>query len=134
VKTLAFVIGLCIIAVGAIGILTPSALVWVAQRFGTPVKWYAIGAVRVAFGVLLLSVAKASRAPRTLRVVAFIPLVAGLGALATPSLGFERARAAVDWWVLLGSGYLRLTAILLLALGGFVAYACAPARRAAESR
>jgi hypothetical protein len=128
VKTLAFVIGLYILAVGAIGIFTPSGLVWIAQRFATPVDWYAIAAVRVAFGVLLISVAKASRAPRTLRVVGFIPLVA---ALATPFVGVERARAIIEWWSLQGSGFVRLSVIPLLALGRFVAYACAPARCAA---
>jgi hypothetical protein len=131
VKTLAFVMGLCIVAVGAIGIVTPSALVWIARRFGTAADWYALAAVRLAFAALLLWVASASRAPRTLRVVALIPLVAGLAALATPFVGVERARAALDWWSGLGSGYVRLTAVPLLALGGFIAYACAPTRRPA---
>jgi hypothetical protein len=130
VKALAFVAGLGILAVGEIGLLMPSTLVWIAQRFGTPLQWYAIGAVRVAFGVLLLSVAATSRAPRTLRVVAFIPLLAGLGALATPFVGVERARAILEWWSQLGPGYVRLSALSLLLLGGFIAYACAPARRA----
>jgi hypothetical protein len=53
VKTLAFVIGLYILAVGAIGICAPSSLVWIAQRFTTPVDWYALTAVRVAVGGLL---------------------------------------------------------------------------------
>jgi hypothetical protein len=132
VKTLAFVMGLCILAVGAIGIVTPSALVGIALRFGTPTEWYALGAVRIALGVLLLWVAKSSRAPRTLRVVAFIPLLAGLGALATPFVGVERARATLEWWTRLGPGYLRLSAIPLLVLGGVIAYACAPARRTAS--
>jgi hypothetical protein len=130
VKALAFVAGLGMLAVGEIGLLMPSTLVWIAQRFGTPLQWYAIGAVRVAFGVLLLSVAATSRAPRTLRVVAFIPLLAGLGALATPFVGIERARAILEWWSQLGPGYVRLSALSLLLLGGFIAYACAPARRA----
>ena len=129
-KALAFVAGLGILAVGEIGLLMPSTLVWIAQRFGTPLQWYAIGAVRVAFGVLLLSVAATSRAPRTLRVVAFIPLLAGLGALVTPLVGIERARAILEWWSQLGPGYVRLSALSLLLLGGFIAYACAPARRA----
>jgi hypothetical protein len=87
--------------------------------------------VRVAVGVLLFSVAKTSRAPRMLRVVAFIPLLAGLGALATPFVGVERARATLQWWSRLGFGYIRLTAIAVQLLGGFIAYACAPGRRAA---
>ena len=125
-KTLAFAIGLCIITVGVIGFITPSALIWIAQRFGTPTEWYAIGAVRVALGLLLLSVAKTSRAPQMLRVVAFVPLLAGLGALAMPLIGVERARATLDWWSHLGSVYIRLSVIPLLALGGLIAYACAP--------
>ena len=93
-KTLAFVIGLCIIAVGAVGILTPSGLIWIAQHSLAPGKlYYFIAAFRVAFGLLLLSVASASRAPRTHRVVAFIPLVAGI---ATPFVGVERAPAIIE--------------------------------------
>ena len=127
VKTLAFVIGLCIIAVGAVGILAPSGLIWIAQHSIAPGELYFIAAFRVAFGLLLLSVASASRAPKTLRVVAFIPLVAGI---ATPFVGVERAPAIIEWWSQQGSGVVRVTAVLVLALGGFFAYACAPARRA----
>lgn len=127
-KTLAFLIGLIIIAVGAVGILAPSGLVWLAQHSVTPGMLYFIAAFRVAFGLLLISVASASRAPKALRVFAFIPLVAGI---ATPFVGVERAPAMIEWWLQQGSGLVRLLAVLLLALGGFVAYACAPSRRAA---
>jgi hypothetical protein len=127
VKTLAFVIGLYILAVGVIGMIAPSSLIWIAQRFTTPMDWYALAAVRIAVGLLLLSVAKASRTPRTLRVVAFVPLIA---ALAIPVLGVEHARATVEWWMAQGSGLIRLSAVPLLALGGVIVYACAPARRA----
>jgi ABC-type multidrug transport system permease subunit len=93
VKTLAFVMSLVIIAVGAVGILAPPALVWIAQHSLAPVELYAIAAVRVAFGLLLISVASASRVPKTLRVVAFIPLVAGI---ATPFVGIERAQTVIE--------------------------------------
>src|SRR5262245_40674034 len=109
-------IGLCVAAVGAVGILAPSALVWIGQRFTTAGEWYVLGVVRVAFGLVLMSVAKSSRAPRTLRVVACIPLLAGLGALATPMVGLERARATIDWWSRQGPGVVRLPAVALLAL------------------
>ena len=130
-KTLAFAVGLAIAAVGVIGLLEPGALVSISQRFATPMDWYVLGAIRVAFGLLLLSVAKASRMPRALRVVAFIPILAGLGALATPLIGLERARATLEWWSRQGAGVARLSAAALVALGGFVAYACHPARGAA---
>jgi len=60
--------------------------------------------------------------------VGVIPLVA---AIATPFVG-ERAPAIIEWWSQQGSGLVRLSVVRLLALGGFVAYACAPARRAAS--
>ena len=41
-------------------------------------------------------------------------------------LGIERARAIIEWWLQQGSGVVRLTGVLVLALGGFVAFACAP--------
>jgi hypothetical protein len=126
VKTLAFVIALSIMAVGAIGIFTPSGLVWIARHSITAGELYFFAGFRVAFGVLLLSVASASRAPRTLRVVAFIPIAAGI---ATPFIGVEHAPAIIEWWAQQGSGVVRVTAGLVLALGGFLAYACTSDRR-----
>jgi hypothetical protein len=128
VKTLAFVIGLLILTVGVIGMVVPSALQWIAGRLESPRAWYALAVIRVLLGVLLLVVAKSSRAPRALRVVAFVPLVAGL---AIPLVGVPWARATVEAWSLQGPGVLRLSAIPVLLLGGFIAYACAPARGAA---
>src|SRR5262245_7664160 len=121
---------MCIVVVGRAGSLAPGPLLWIGQWFTTAGEWYVLGTVRVAFGLLLMSVAKTSRAPRTLRLVACIPLLAGLGALATPMVGLERARAMIEWWSRQGADVARLTAVPLLALGGFVAYACDPARRA----
>jgi hypothetical protein len=45
----------------------------------------------------------------------------GFAALATPFLALERARATLEWWSRLGSGYVRLSAIPVLILGGVVA-------------
>ncbi len=123
-KTLAFVIGLLIVAVGAVGILAPSALLWIAQHVVTTLELYAIAVVRVAIGLLLLAVAPTSRAPRTLRVLGAITVVAGI---VTPFLGVARVQAIADWVSQQGSGLLRLTALVALAIGSFVAYACAPA-------
>jgi hypothetical protein len=131
VKALAFVFGLCILTVGIVGILAPSGLVWIAQHFVTSGPFYVIAAVRVAFGLVLISVASASRAPKALRVLGYVILIAGVTTALTGLLGVERARASIEWWVQQGSGVVRLTGVLVLALGGFVAYTCAPARRAA---
>src|SRR5260221_13594287 len=70
-KTLAFVFGLCIIAFGAVGILAPSGLVWIAQHFVTSGAFYVAAAVRVSFGLVFISVASASRSPNALRVLGY---------------------------------------------------------------
>jgi hypothetical protein len=131
VKNLAFVFGLCIFAVGAVGVLAPSSLVWFAQHFNTSGAFFVIAAVRVAFGLILITVASASRAPKALLVLGYIILIAGITTAVTGLAAIGRARIAIDWWLQQGSSVFRLTAVLIMALGGFVAYACAPARRAA---
>ncbi|MEO8615163.1 MAG: hypothetical protein ABI600_08490 [Luteolibacter sp.] len=130
-KTLAFGMALLIMAVGAIGIIVPSALVWIAQHAVTSGVFYVIAAVRVAFGLILISVASVSRAPKTLRVLGYFILIAGITTALIGLFAIERAHAIIEWWLQQGSGVIRLTGILVLAFGGFITYACAPARRPA---
>ena len=128
-KNLALVVGLCIATVGGVGILAPSGLVWIAQHSVTPSVFYLIAMVRVGFGLVLISAASASRAPKALRVLGYVILIAGITTALTGLLAIGRARSIIDWWLQQGLGVVRLTGVLVLALGGFVAYACAPARR-----
>ena len=127
-KTLAFVIGLLIAAVGAVGIIAPSGLVWIAEHSVTSGAFYVIATVRVAFGLVLISAASVSRAPKTLRVLGYLILIAGITTALMGLVAMERTHAIIEWWLRQESGVVRLTGIPLLALGGFVAYACAPAR------
>ena len=128
-KDLAFVVALLILGVGAVGILVPSGLVWIAQHSVTSGAFYVIATVRIAFGLVLISVASVSRAPKTVRVLGYLILIAGITTALTGLVAIERARAIIEWWLQHGSGVVRLTGILVLALGGFIAYVCAPARR-----
>jgi len=130
VKTLAFVFGLCISAVGAIGIFAPSGLVWLAQHFVTSGAFYVIAAVRIAFGLILISVASASRAPKALRVIGYVILILGITTALTGLVAIGQARGAIEWWLRQGSGVFLFTDVLIMALGGFIVYACAPTRRA----
>jgi hypothetical protein len=134
VKTLAFVFGLCVGAFGVVGILVPSGPAWLAREFVTPGAFYAIAAVRITFGFILIKVAPASRMPRALRVLGFVVLLLGVTAALVGAAEIERARSMIEWWLQQGAGVERLTAVLILALGGFVAYACAPIRGAAAER
>ena len=130
-KTLTFVIGLMIAAIGAVAVIAPSGLVWIAENSATSGGFYLIGAVRAAFGLLLIAAASGSRAPRTLRVLGYVVLAAGIATAVTGLVAMESARAAIEWWLRQEPGVVRLTGIPLLALGNFVAWACAPTRRAA---
>jgi hypothetical protein len=131
VKTLAFGVALVIMAIGTVGILVPSGLVWIAQHSLTSGAFYVIATIRVAFGLILISVASASRAPKTLRILGYLILISGVTTALTGLVAIERARVIIEWWSQQGPSVLRLTGVPVLALGGFVAYACAPVRRAA---
>jgi hypothetical protein len=131
VKTLAYVIGLFIASVGIVGLIVPSFLVWIAGHFVSSGAFYVVAVVRVAVGLLLISVAPDTRAPRTIRVLGGLLVIAGIGAAVTALVAIGRATAIIDWWLRQGSGVVRLTGIPLIILGGFVAYVCAPSRRSA---
>jgi hypothetical protein len=126
VKTLAFVFGLCISAVGAVGIIAPSGLVWLAQQFNTSGAFYLLATVRITFGLVLITVAPTSRAPKAVRVLGYVILILGITTALTGLAAIAGARRAIEWWLQQGSGVFRLTGVLILGLGGFVAYACAP--------
>ena len=130
-KNLAFIVGLLILAASAVGVVVPSGAIWIAQHAYTSGAFYLIGAVRVAFGCVLISVASVSRAPKTLRVLGYLIVIAGLATIVTGVVAFDRARAIIEWWLQLGHGVIRTTGIIVLALGVSVAYACTPSRRAA---
>jgi uncharacterized membrane protein len=132
VKNVALVVGLLMLAFGAVGIVEPSALTSLVPYAVTSGAFYVFGAVRVALGLVLISVASRSRAPRALRIVGYFILVAGIATALTGLVAIERARAIIDWWLQQGSPLLRLTAAVVAALGGLIAYACAPGRRAAS--
>jgi len=132
VQTLAFMFGLSIMVVGAVGILAPPGLVWIARHFvaSGAFAFYLLAMARIAFGLVLISVASASRAPRALRVVGYLIVILGITTGLTGLLEIGRARDSIEWWLQRGPAVARLTGVAILTLGGFVAYSCAPARRA----
>jgi hypothetical protein len=129
-KTVAFAMALFIMAFGAVGIFLPSVPTWVAQHSVTAGAFYVVAAIRVAFGLVLISAASASRAPKTLRVLGYIILIAGITTALMGLLAIERARAMIEWWLQQGPTVLRLTSAVLFGFGGFIAYVCAPRRAA----
>lgn len=130
-NTLAVVIGLCVAALGTVGLVAPAVLVSIAEHTGTAGAFYVIAAVRVAVGLVLISAAAASRAPKAIRILGYIIVAAGLATALIALLAMGPARAIIDWWLQQGSGLVRLTGLLVLVVGGVVAYACARPQRTA---
>jgi hypothetical protein len=121
----ALLFALFAIVVGIAGLAAPDGLIALGRYVGTPVGLYAVAALRVTIGIVLVRVAPVSRVPRTLRVVGACVIVAGL---ALPFFGVERTRAILDWEATQGTAVIRGAAGLLVAIGGFIAFAVAPRR------
>jgi len=131
-KALAFVIGLFIAAVGASGIIVPAFLVWIAAHSATSSTLYIIATVRVAFGLILISVASVSRTPKTLRVFGYLFLITGMTTALMGFVAIELAHALIEWWLQAASGVVRLAGIPIMAFGCLITYSCTPTRYLAE--
>ena len=91
----------------------------------------AFGRKSVRIASLLVAVAPASRAPKTLRVLGAVMCLQALtAALARP----ERARAILEWEVMRGTAALRVGAAAALVAGSFVAFAVTGRRPSARSK
>jgi uncharacterized membrane protein YwaF len=131
IKSLAFIAALLIAAFGFVGLVAPAIPVGLAHHAATAGVFYIIAAIRVAFGLLLISVAPSSRAPRTIRILGWIILIAGIITAITGTVAIDQARTMIEWWTQQGTALLRLTGAILMVFGGFIAWACAPARHSA---
>ena len=118
----ALLVALFIVVVGMVGIVSPDSLTTVRrQYFANPVGLYTAGAVRVVMGLVLILVARVSRAPKILRTLGAVMCAQGLAATL---LGLDRAQAILEWEVM-HPALLRAGAVVALASGGFVALAVA---------
>jgi hypothetical protein len=125
-RLLGLAIGVIVILVGAICLASPDVLLSLGHLAATPGGLYVVAALRIAIGLVLIFAAAESRAPRTLRVIGVFVIIAGL---TTPWFGVERARAVLDWFTKAGPSFMRLTAGVAMAIGGFLSYVFRPAAR-----
>jgi hypothetical protein len=126
-KFITAVMCLAIAALGLLGLVVPELLLALGRALLAPPALYAVAAVRVVFGALLIAVASASRGPMTLRILGGFIVVAGL---VTPFVSVERFGAAVAWLSeqLL---FVRAVALVPLLLGLLLLYAINPKRHVA---
>lgn len=129
-KPLALLVALLFIIIGAVLVVAPDRMLLVRPYVLTPIGLYAIGALRVGMGLVLMAVATASRAPRALRALGVVLVVAGL---MTPLLGIERTGHIADWGMAQGRGLRWGVAAMLLGIGSFIAMAVSGGRRTARS-
>ena len=127
-RLLGLVIGAVIILVSAISFAVPDLKLSLERSAITPTGLYAIAVLRVAIGLVVVFAAPASRAPRTLRLLGLVVIIAGL---MTPWFGVTRAHATLNWVASAGPLLMRLDACLGMAIGGFLVFVFrAPTRRA----
>lgn len=118
-RLLGLVIGAIVLVGSAISFVEPDLRLSVERSLITPAGLYAIVALRIVVGVVFVLAAPASRAPRTLRVLGSIVIIAGL---ATPWFGVGRAQAVLNRLASAGPLLMRLDAGMGMALGGFLIY------------
>ncbi|HEY2149274.1 MAG TPA: hypothetical protein VGH34_00620 [Vicinamibacterales bacterium] len=128
-RRIGIAIGALVILLGAFSFAAPGLRISLDRLVMTPAGFYAIAAERVVVGLMLVFAAAASRAPRTVRLLGLVLIIAGL---ATPWFGVARAEAVLNVFADSGAWLLRLDAAVGIALGGFLVYVFgAPARRTA---
>jgi hypothetical protein len=125
-RYLALLVAMLVVLVGITGVIAPDSLFAIGRYVVTPAGLYAIAVARIVVGIVLIMAAPLSRAPRLLRGLGGLVMLAGL---MTPLFGVERTRAVLEWESAQGTALIRLGGVLALALGGFLAFAVSPVRR-----
>src|SRR4029453_938792 len=129
-RLLGLVIGALVIIVSAISFAVPELKLSLERSGMTPTGLYAIAVLRTAIGLVFVFAAPASRAPRTLRVLGLVVIIAGL---TTPWFGVTRARTTLNWVASAGPLLMRLDACVGMAMGGFLVHVFrAPTQRATQ--
>jgi hypothetical protein len=122
------IVGLTVAALGLIGFVAPSRLLDFGQSLLTESGLLAVAAVRVVFGLLLVLGARASRMPRALCAIGGVIIIAGL---LTPLFGVTRSQTMFNWFAAQGLAFVRVIALLAIALGAILVYAITPRRNSA---
>ncbi len=120
--TIALIFGVLIAALGVLGLISPSKLLRLEERFRKAPARYVASAIRLLLGLALFFAAPVSRAPGVLHTLGVLIFVAGV---VTILLGPERFLGLVDWWSKHGPGLARVWAALALVLGASLVYAVA---------
>src|SRR5436190_2441409 len=119
VRLLGLFIGALVLLGSAISFAAPDLRLSLEGSVLTPAGLIAIGALRIAIGLVFVLAAPASRAPRMLRVLGIIVIVAGV---VTPWFGVARSRAVLNWLAGAGPLLMHLDSVVGMAIGGFLVW------------
>jgi hypothetical protein len=122
------IVGLTVAGIGLTGLVAPLVLLDFGRSLLTQNGLYAVAAVRVLLGLLLLFGSRASRMPQTLRVIGGVVILAGV---LTPLFGVARSEIIFSWLSTQGAAFVRVIALLAIAFGALVVYASTPRRSSA---
>jgi hypothetical protein len=104
-------------------LIQPRGLVEFADLFLTSTGLWVAVALRLVVGVLLWASAGGSRTPRVLKVLGALFV---FSAFALPVVGLERMQRIADWGAGLDDQVLRAVSLLVIGLGGFIAWSVLP--------
>jgi hypothetical protein len=110
-------LSLAIMAIGALGLASPEALMSLVRRWQTPLGIWVAAGFRIAFGVAVWLAAPSSRTPTVLQILGALSVMSGI---ALPLVGLSRFAAIVSWWERRSAGFKRTWAGVACAFGGFL--------------
>ncbi len=119
-KYLGWLLALFVIAAGAIGVAAPDRVIGLRALAATSLGLMAIAVLSTTMSVVLIMSAPASRAPKVLQACGAVLLLIGMGA---PLFGIDRTRVVVNFATAQGPSLMRAGAAVIVAIGGFLAFA-----------
>jgi len=116
-KALLLLSAAVLVVLGLTGIFWPEGLMDLAKYSFTTSGTYAIGALRILVGTFLFLCAKATRTPKTIRVIGFVIFTVGIvGVL----ISHEPAQRMSEWLLSKGPDTFRIAACLPFTVGLFI--------------
>lgn len=117
-KPVVLLIAVCMVGLGLTGVFWPEGVRQLVTYFLSEKGLYVGAGLRMAIGLLLFLGARATRTPKTVRVIATLIFLAGFGPFFTGLAGAEAFR---NWLLGHGPDVIRIIACLPLTVGLFIA-------------
>jgi hypothetical protein len=113
-------VGMLIVAVGAVGMLKPATFRAWLDFFAQGNRLYAALLFRIVAGVALVAGGASTRMPQTVFWLGVLFVFAGISGF---FMGVGRLRAMANWWAQRSNGVVRGWALMAVALGTVLVYA-----------